>query len=72
MAKKTAKTYHHGDLREALITAGRAIFEKDGAGALTLGPAPEKPGFPMLPRNIISPASATCSRKSQPRALKIL
>lgn len=36
MAKKTAKTYHHGDLREALIKAGRAILEKDGVEALTL------------------------------------
>ncbi len=36
MKKKSAKSYHHGDLREALVTAGRAILEKDGMGALTL------------------------------------
>ena len=44
MAKKTAKTYHHGDLREALITAGRAILEKDGAGGLTLRACARKAG----------------------------
>ena len=36
MKKKTAKSYHHGDLREALIAAGRAILEEEGAAALTL------------------------------------
>jgi AcrR family transcriptional regulator len=30
------KTYHHGDLREALIQAGRDILESDGMAALTL------------------------------------
>ena len=36
MKKKPAKSYHHGDLREALVTAGRAILEKEGTAALTL------------------------------------
>ena len=36
MKKKTAKSYHHGDLREALVAAGRAILEEEGAAALTL------------------------------------
>lgn len=44
MAKKTTKTYHHGDLREALIKAGRAILEKDGIGALTLRACARKAG----------------------------
>ena len=35
MKKKTAKSYHHGGLREALVAAGRAILE-EGATALTL------------------------------------
>jgi len=44
MAKKTAKTYHHGDLREALIKAGRAILEEDGVEALTLRACARKAG----------------------------
>jgi AcrR family transcriptional regulator len=36
MPRKTAKTYHHGALRDALIAAGRAILEDEGAAALTL------------------------------------
>jgi AcrR family transcriptional regulator len=30
------KTYHHGDLRTALVTAGRAILSRDGLSALSL------------------------------------
>jgi AcrR family transcriptional regulator len=44
MAKKSAKTYHHGDLREALIRAGRAILEKDRVEALTLRACARKAG----------------------------
>jgi AcrR family transcriptional regulator len=44
MAKKTTKSYHHGDLREALIRAGRAILEKDGVEALTLRACARKAG----------------------------
>lgn len=36
MKKRVAKTYHHGDLRGALIQAGRDILEDQGAAALTL------------------------------------
>ena len=36
MKKKPAKSYHHGDLREALVKAGRSILEEQGAAALTL------------------------------------
>lgn len=32
----TEKTYHHGDLRTALMDAGRRILERDGLVALTL------------------------------------
>jgi AcrR family transcriptional regulator len=42
--KKSAKTYHHGDLRETLIGAGRAILEKDGVEALTLRACARKAG----------------------------
>jgi AcrR family transcriptional regulator len=44
MAKKATKAYHHGDLREALIKAGRAILEKDGVEALTLRACARKAG----------------------------
>lgn len=44
MARKTAKTYHHGDLREALIKAGRALLEKGGVEALTLRACARKAG----------------------------
>ena len=44
MAKKTAKSYHHGDLRETLIKAGRALLEKDGVEALTLRACARKAG----------------------------
>lgn len=30
------KTYHHGDLRSALVSAGRAILARDGLAALSL------------------------------------
>jgi AcrR family transcriptional regulator len=30
------KNYHHGDLRTALVRAGRTILERDGLAALTL------------------------------------
>jgi AcrR family transcriptional regulator len=44
MARKTAKTYHHGDLREALVKAGRAILEEQGVAALTLRACARKAG----------------------------
>jgi len=36
--RRTGRTasYHHGDLRDALVRAGRAILEKDGLAALSL------------------------------------
>jgi len=33
---KSAKTYHHGDLRNALLDAARAILEEEGLAALSL------------------------------------
>jgi AcrR family transcriptional regulator len=36
MPRKPAKAYHHGDLRDALIRAGRAILEESGSDSLTL------------------------------------
>ncbi|HXL98827.1 MAG TPA: TetR/AcrR family transcriptional regulator [Rhizomicrobium sp.] len=33
---KAAKTYHHGDLRNALLDAARAVLEKDGIGEFSL------------------------------------
>ena len=35
------KTYHHGDLRAALVRAGRAILARDGLAALSLRLATE-------------------------------
>lgn len=33
---KPARGYHHGDLRQALVTSGLALIEKDGAEALSV------------------------------------
>jgi AcrR family transcriptional regulator len=33
---KRKKSYHHGDLRQALVTAGLALLEEDGIEGLTL------------------------------------
>ena len=33
---KTAKPYHHGELREALVTAGRKLLEEKGVRGFTL------------------------------------
>ncbi len=40
----TAKTYHHGDLRYALVKAGRDILETEGEAALTLRACARKAG----------------------------
>jgi len=39
-----AKTYHHGDLRNALLDAARVILEKKGLGALSLREVARKAG----------------------------
>jgi AcrR family transcriptional regulator len=36
MKRTPPKSYHHGGLRQALVEAGRAILEEEGAAALTL------------------------------------
>ena len=33
---KTAKPYHHGELREALVSAGRKLMEERGLRGFTL------------------------------------
>ncbi len=38
------KTYHHGDLRTALLAAARAIVEEEGADAFTLREAARRAG----------------------------
>lgn len=46
----TSKTYHHGDLHDALIRAALAILRSDGIAALTLRAAARKAGVsPMAP-----------------------
>ncbi len=40
----TEKTYHHGDLKAALLSAARAIVEEDGAEAFTLREAARRAG----------------------------
>lgn len=44
MKKKVQKNYHHGDLRDALVKAGRDILEAEGAAALTLRACARKAG----------------------------
>ena len=44
MKKKVPKNYHHGDLREALVRAGRDILESEGMAALTLRACARKAG----------------------------
>jgi AcrR family transcriptional regulator len=39
-----AKTYHHGDLRNALLDAARALLETDGIGELSLRAVARKAG----------------------------
>lgn len=39
-----AASYHHGDLRDALVRAGRTILEKDGLAALSLRRAARSAG----------------------------
>jgi AcrR family transcriptional regulator len=36
LREKRAPSYHHGDLREALIRAARRMIERDGSAALSL------------------------------------
>ena len=44
--RRTGRTasYHHGDLRDALVRAGRTILEKDGLAALSLRRAARSAG----------------------------
>ena len=44
MGREPAKSYHHGDLREALVKAGRAILEEEGLAGLTLRACARKAG----------------------------
>ena len=44
MKKKVPRNYHHGDLREALVKAGRDILEAGGMAALTLRACARKAG----------------------------
>jgi AcrR family transcriptional regulator len=41
---KPAKAYHHGDLRRALLDAGLALIEEEGAQAFTLREAARRAG----------------------------
>lgn len=53
MARKSKpRTYHHGDLREALVEAGTALIEKDGLAAFTLRECARRAGVShAAPRN---------------------
>ncbi|MGB8313519.1 MAG: WHG domain-containing protein [Aestuariivirga sp.] len=44
MKKKVPRNYHHGDLRGALVRAGRDILEAGGMAALTLRACARKAG----------------------------
>ena len=41
---KSKDRYHHGDLRNALVTASLSIIEREGADALTLRSAAREAG----------------------------
>ena len=43
------KTYHHGDLRVALLAAARSMVEDEGADAFTLREAARRAGFAPAP-----------------------
>jgi AcrR family transcriptional regulator len=53
MARKSRpRTYHHGDLREALVAAGTTLIEKGGLGAFTLRECARRAGVShAAPRN---------------------
>jgi AcrR family transcriptional regulator len=44
LARPAKKTYHHGDLRRALLDAGLALIEEQGAQAFTLREAARRAG----------------------------
>jgi AcrR family transcriptional regulator len=44
----TARSYHHGDLRRALVEAGFSILESDGRDALTLRSVSERTGVSKM------------------------
>jgi len=44
MHKMTERTYHHGDLKVALLAAARSIVEEEGADAFTLREAARRAG----------------------------
>jgi AcrR family transcriptional regulator len=42
--RQKTKTYHHGDLREALLRSAESILKRDGLGALSLRAAARAAG----------------------------
>ncbi|MFI7671965.1 TetR/AcrR family transcriptional regulator [Nocardia sp. NPDC049526] len=44
MSTSKRKAYHHGDLRRALVDAGRALVQEDGVAGLTLRAAATRAG----------------------------
>jgi len=50
MTKRTAGTYHHGELRDALVSAALDLLEREGVAALSLRALARKVGVsPMAP-----------------------
>lgn len=48
MSSNSAKSYHHGNLREALLSAAREVLEREGVGALSLRGLARKVGVSVM------------------------
>ena len=68
--KRSTDTYHHGDLRNALITASIAILAEEGSAALTLRKAARKAGGVMQRHTVILPIRMRCWRQLPRRGFK--
>ena len=65
---KTEKPYHHGELREALVAAGRKLLEEKGVRGFTLRECARRAQSPTPPLPTTSPRSTTCWPRSRPAA----
>ena len=66
---KAEKPYHHGELREALVAAGRKLLEEKGLRGFTLRECARRAaGLATPPLPITSPRSTTCWPRSPPAA----
>lgn len=61
---KGKSSYHHGDLREALLQAAESLLEEGDVQNLTLRACARQAGVSHVARNIISMISPSYSRRS--------